>query len=119
MSVNDDKTPMEQAVANWQLYYMLTQELLKFINKQDIDEFLDLAEQRNTIVDRMKALPETEVYRQTDECRDLVEKIKPLDMQVIYKAKSWLNKSKQQNATVRAYDLQSFDPVGNIVNRKY
>ena len=119
MSAKKEKTAMEQAAANWQLYYVLTQELLKFINKQDIDEFLDLAEQRNTIVDRMKALPETELYRQTDECRDLVEKIKPLDMQVIYKAKSWLNKSKQQNATVRAYDLQSFDPVGNIVNRKY
>ena len=119
MSAKKEKTAMEQATANWQLYYVLTQELLKFINKQDIDEFLDLAEQRNTIVDRMKALPETEVYRQTDECRNLVEKIKPLDMQVIYKAKSWLNKSKQQNATVRAYDLQSFDPVGNIVNRKY
>ena len=119
MSAKKEKTAMEQAAANWQLYYVLTQELLKFINKQDIDEFLDLAEQRNTIVDRMKALPETELYRQTDECRDLVEKIKPLDMQVIYKAKSWLNKSKQKNATVRAYDLQSFDPVGNIVNRKY
>ena len=25
----------------WDTYYMLTQELLKFINKQDIDEFLD------------------------------------------------------------------------------
>ena len=119
MSANDGKTPMEQAVANWQLYYMLTQELLKFINKQDIDEFLELAEQRNTIVDRMKALPETEIYRQTDECRELVKKIKPLDMQIIYKAKSWLNKSKHQNATVRAYDLQAINPVGNIVNRKY
>lgn len=119
MSVKDEKTPMEQAVANWQLYYMLTQELLKFINKQDIEEFLELVGQRNTIVDRMKALPETEIYRQTDECRELVNKIKPLDMQIIYKAKSWLNKSKHQNATVRAYDLQSFDPVGHIVNRKY
>ena len=119
MSAKKEQTAMEQAAANWQLYYVLTQELLKFINKQDIDEFLDLAEQRNTIVSRMKALPETEIYRQTAECQTLVEQIKPLDMQVIYKAKSWLNKSKQQNATVRAYDLQTFDPVGNIVNRKY
>lgn len=119
MSANDEKTSMEQAVANWQLYYMLTQELLKFINKQDIDEFLDLVGQRNIIVDRMKALPETEIYRRTDECKELVKKIKPLDMQIIYKAKSWLNKSKHQNATVRSYDLQAINPVGNIVNRKY
>ena len=44
MSAKKEKTAMEQAAANWQLYYVLTQELLKFINKQDIDEFLDLAE---------------------------------------------------------------------------
>lgn len=40
-------------------------------------------------------------------------------MQLIYKAKAWLNKSRRQNATVHAYDLQTFDPVGNILNRKY
>ena len=115
----DDAAAMEQAKANWQLYLTLSQELLKFIDRNDIDEFLELERQRSIVVDRMKAMPETEVFRQTRECRELVAKIKPLDMQIIYKAKSWLNKSKQQNATVRAYDLQSFDPVGNIVNRKY
>ena len=117
--MSDERASLEQARLNWRLYLTLTQELLKFINQADIDEFLDLVRQRNIVVDRMKALPETEVYRQTEECTALVEQIKPLDMQVIYKAKSWLNKSRQQNATVRAYDLQSFDPVGNIVNRKY
>ena len=117
--MSDEHASLEQARINWQLYLTLTQELLKFINQADIDEFLDLVRQRNIVVDRMKALPETEAYRQTEECKALVEQIKPLDMQVIYKAKSWLNKSKHQNAAVRSYDLQSFDPVGNIVNRKY
>ena len=117
--MSDKHIPMEQAKANWQLYLTLTRELLKFINQADIEEFLDLVYQRNIVVDRMKALPETEVYRQTKECQALVEQIKPIDMQVIYKAKSWLNKSRHQNATVRAYDLQSFNPVGNILNRKY
>ena len=116
MSANE---AMEQAKANWEMYYTLSQELLKFIDKQDIDAFTELTRQRDVIVERMKALPETEVYRKTDECRALVEKIKPLDMQIIYKAKSWLNKSKRQNATVHAYDLQSINPVGNILNRKY
>lgn len=119
MSVKKGRTPMEQAADNWQLYYVLTQELLKFIDKQDIDEFLGLVGQRNIVIDRMKALPETELYRQTEACKTLVEKIRPLDLQIIYKAKSWLNRSRHQNATVRAYDLQSFNPVGNILNRKY
>ena len=117
--MTDEHVSLEQARTNWQLYLTLTQELLKFINQADIDEFLDLVRQRNFVVDRMKALPETEAYRQTEECKALVEQIKPLDMQVIYKAKSWLNKSRHQNATVRAYDLQSLNPVGNILNGKY
>lgn len=111
--------PMEQAKANWRLYYTLTQELLKFIDNDDVDQFLDLEQQRGDLVDRMKALPETEVYRKTPECQELVQKIKPLDMQVIYKAKAWLNRSRQQNATVHAYDIQKMNTLGNIFNKKY
>ena len=113
------KSAMEQAKANWEMYYTLSQELLKFIDKQDIDEFVELTQQREAVVTRMKALPETEAYRKTAECQALIEQIKPLDMQIIYKAKSWLNKSKRQNATVHAYDLQEINPLGNILNKKY
>ena len=118
MSVKE-KTPMEQAKANFDMYYLLTQELLKFIDKNDIDQFLELERQRGTVVERMQALPETEIYRKTEECQALVAKIKPLDMQIIYKAKAWLNKSRHQNATVHAYDLQGVNTLGNILNKKY
>lgn len=114
-----DEATLEQAQKYWEQYYVLTQELLKFIERQDIEEFLELERQRNIVVERMKALPETEVFRKTEACQELVAKIKPLDMQVIYKAKAWLNRSKRQNATVHAYDLQSLNPVGNILNKKY
>ena len=103
----------------WQLYRTLSEELLKFITKEDIDEFLSLAEQRGKLVDRMKANPATETYRKTPECEALVNEIHPLDMQLIYKAKSWLNKSRRKNAAVHAYDLQSLNPVGNIFNKRY
>ena len=108
----------EQVRTLWEKYYMLTTELLKFIAAQDVDEFLELVDQRRRMLEMIQSADD-KAYEQTEECQKLFEKIRPLDMQVIYKAKSWLNKSKQQNATVRAYDLQSFDPVGNIVNRKY
>ena len=110
---------MEQAKANWNMYYVLTQELLKFIDKQDIDQFLEIEKQRYTIVERMQALPETEDYRKTEECQALIAKIKPLDMQIIYKAKAWLNKSRQQNASVHAYDLQGINNLGIMLNKKY
>jgi len=110
---------LEQAIANWELYLTLSQELLKFINKQDIEEFLELGRQREILVERMKALPATEIFRKTPACQALIEEIKPLDMQIIYKAKAWLNKSRRQNATVHAYDLRDLNPVGNILNKKY
>lgn len=121
MSAKESKgtTPLEQAKSNWEMYYVLTQEMLKFIDKQDIDQFLELEKQRYTVVERMQALPETELYRKTEECQALVAKIKPLDMQIIYKAKAWLNKSRQQNASVHAYDLQGINNLGNILNKKY
>ena len=50
----------------WDTYYMLTQELLKFINKQDIDEFLELVRQRTVIFDRLQAMPDKS-YQQTKE----------------------------------------------------
>ena len=107
------------AKEDFKLYLMLSKELLKFITKEDIDEFLSLAEQRGKLVDRMKANPATETYRKTPECEALVNEIHPLDMQLIYKAKSWLNKSRRKNAAVHAYDLQSLNPVGNIFNKRY
>ncbi len=114
-----EKTPLEQAKAHFNMYYLLSQELLKFIDQNDIDQFLELEKQRGTVVERMQAIPETEVYRKTEECQALVAKIKPLDMQIIYKAKAWLNKSRHQNATVHAYDLQGVNTLGNILNKKY
>jgi hypothetical protein len=118
MSAKTDLTSLEQAKDNWNMYYVLTQELLKFIDKQDIDQFLEIEKQRYTIVERMQALPETEDYRKTEECQALVAKIKPLDMQIIYKAKAWLNKSRHQNVTVHAYDLKGMNMLGNILNKK-
>ena len=102
----------------WDTYYMITQELLKFINKQDIDEFLELVRQRTVIFDRLQAMPDKS-YHQTKEYHELVEKIKPLDMQIIYKAKSWLNKSKRQNVAVKSYDLVGMNPLGHRFNKKY
>ena len=107
------------AKRDFELYHTLSEELLKFIGKEDIDEFLSLAEQRGRLVDRMKANPATETYRQTPECQALIDEIHPLDMQLIYKAKAWLNKSRRKNAAVHAYDLQTLNPVGNLFNRKY
>ena len=109
------------AEENFRLYLRLSEELLKFISQAepDIDEFLDLVAQRGRLIDRMKQDPETEPFRQTEACRALVAKIKPLDMQIGYKARAWLNKSRRRTASVHAYDLRGIQPAGRIFNKKY
>ena len=108
----------DEARSLWQKYYVLSQELLKFMKQENVDEFLELVDQRTQLLDELEALPDTE-YRETAECQALFEKIRPLDMQIIYKAKSWLNKSKRQNVAVKSYDLMGMNPLGHRFNKKY
>ena len=112
----------KQAKLLWNKYFLLTQELLKFIDKQDIDTFVDIVSQRDQLIEKMKSLPKND-FRETDECKNLIENIKPLDMQIMYKARTWLNKSRRQNSAVKSYDLTgvagNLGTSGRIFNRKY
>ncbi|MBR2180149.1 MAG: flagellar protein FliT [Selenomonadaceae bacterium] len=121
-TVANDEEVLQQASTLWNKYLTLTHELLKFISKNDVDTFFELVNQRDKLIEMMKALPENN-FRETDECKAMIEQIKPLDMQIMYKARAWLNKSRRQNNTVRAYDLTgtagTFGGRGTIFNRKY
>lgn len=113
---------LQQAKSLWHKYLVLTKELLKFISKNDVDTFFDLVSQRDKLIELMKALPENN-FRETDECKAIIEQIKPMDMQIMYKARAWLNKSRRQNSAVKSYDLTGsvgvFSGRGTIFNRKY
>ena len=103
----------------WQRYLVLTKELMKFIDKQDIDTFMDIVPQRGTLIEQMKALPAND-FRQREECRQMVEEIKSMDQQIMYKARAWLNRSRRQNQTVQAYRLSpAVQSAGMIFNKKY
>ena len=109
-----------QARTLWQKYLLLTKELLKFIDKQDIDTFLELIPQRTGLIEKLEALPSKD-YRQLEEFKKIAEEIKPLDKEIMYKARAWLNKSRRQNSMVRSYDLGS-SMIGRTsvaFNRKY
>ena len=104
----------------WGKYLFLTQELLKFINQQDIDIFNELVPQRSKLIEMLEALPSHE-YRKLDEFKEIAEKIKPMDREIMYKARAWLNKSRRQNSVVRSYDLTN-GLIGNqsvSFNRRY
>lgn len=119
--MHDNEEVIGQARNLWKKYVVLTKEMLKFIDKKDVDTFLTLVPQRSQLIEMMKALPPND-FRQTDECKEMIETIKPLDMQIMYKARAWLNKSRRQTSTVKSYDLTSAygsSSSGRIFNRKY
>lgn len=102
----------------WDKCLDVTREMLKFINQEDIDTFLELVDQREKIINMMKAIPEPS-FRYTSECDAIRNQIKPLDMQIGYKARSWLNKSRRNNTVVRSYDAAGFLPAGQMFNQEW
>lgn len=104
----------------WQTYLSLTKELLKFINRQDIDTFLELVSQRSQLIEKLEALPSKD-YLKLDEFKAIAEIIKPMDKEIMYKARAWLTKSRRQNSVVRSYDLGNsmLGRTSVAFNRKY
>ena len=102
----------------WEKYLELTKELLKFIDQEEIDTFLDLIDQRQQLMEMLQGLP-TKEYAHSPEGTALRKEIEPMDMQIMYKARSWLNKSRSTNATVKGYDVTGHEAAGNMFRREY
>ena len=110
---------LEQAQNLWQKYFALTKELLKFSDQKDQPLFMELVEQRGQLIEKIKALPPND-YRESEECRAMIAQMIPMDKQIIYRARAWLNKSRRQNSTVRSYDVSSsLGTRGTVYNRQY
>lgn len=118
-STVDKEDTLKQARTLWQKYFALTKELLKFSDQKDSELFMELVDQRDRLIEKMKALPKND-YRESEECKKMIEQIIPMDKQIIYRAKAWLNKSRRQNSAVRSYDLiESAGLRGTVFNRQY
>lgn len=111
---------IEKAKILWEKYLTLTQELLKFINQQDVETFLSLVPQRDQLIELMEKLP-SKNYLQREDFKEIGKKIIPMDREIMYKARAWLNKSRRQNSAVRAYDLtnSALGTQGVAFNRTY
>ena len=100
-----DEEILQEALRLWKRYLSLSKELLKFIDKEDMDTFMMVVRDRGKLVEEIKQLPSAE-YRKSDEFKQLGEQIIPLDREVMYKARGWLTKARRQNSVVRSYDLE-------------
>ena len=108
----------EEARSLWEKYRVLTHELMKFIDEEEVDTFLDLVDQRGQIIEMLQALP-ADPYRGSVDFAALDAELRPLEMQIQYKARAWLNRSRRQNAAVHSYDLTGANPLGSHLNRRY
>lgn len=116
---SESEAVLERARMLWQKYFALTKELLKFSDQKDNELFTELVDQRSQLIEMIKSLPENN-YRESAECRAMIEQIIPMDKQIIYRARAWLNKSRRQNSTVRSYDVSSsLGTRGSVFNRQY
>lgn len=104
----------------WERYYGATEEMLKYIKEEDVETFLSLVDQRQQLMEMLQAIPKIQhVFGASAEGAELREKIKALDMQTMYKARTWLNKSRRNNMTVKSYDITGYEMAGNVFNKEY
>ena len=113
-----DEKPRFSEKELWEKYLDLTRDLLKFIDQEEIDTFLELVDQRQQLMEMLQTLPSHEFAR-SPEGVTLRKQIQPMDMQIMHKARSWLNKSRRNNVTVKSYDMTGFVAAGNMFNREY
>lgn len=86
----------------WNRYLVLTGEMKKFINQDDVDMFLKLLEQRNVLHNQLQEMGIGE-FERSPEGKSLGSKIKIINADIQYKAQIWLNQAKGQERKVNAY----------------
>lgn len=107
-SVGDlEKTSQEL----WNDYHFLTKEMAKFLDKQDIDFFLELMEQRGTLETIIEATKD-EGFRLSMPGRELLQSIQRTNQHVKCKLQYLLNDSRNQQQISRAYDNLEKSSVG-------
>ena len=102
----------------WQKFFVLSKEMLKFLEREEIDLFLSLMEQRGQIQEMLAALGPSS-WTKSLAGQNLYQQLMPVDRQIHYKARQWLNKSKKSQQAVSAYDKMSASAAGSIFNRQF
>ena len=107
----------EQARELWTKFYVISQEMLKYIEQDDVELFLQLLDQRLQVQSLLDGLGKT-AWVKTGEGQELYQRLMPLDRQIHYQARLWLNKVKQNRKASNAYELMAGPSIGQILNQK-
>lgn len=104
-----------RAAALWHKYEVITQAMLKFMQAENIAEFTALVDQRGRLQQQLEALG-TCSYPHTEPGQALYQRLQPLDMQIRYQAKRWLNQNRHRSEVVDGYG-QPAGFIGHVFNR--
>lgn len=100
----------------WQDYHFLTQEMSKFLLRNDIDLFFELMNQREKLQAELDSCEDD--YKRTVEGKSLLEAIRMTNQGIGHRLQLLLNQAKQQETVSNAYDGYGERPVGNRLDRR-
>lgn len=100
----------------WQDYYFLTQEMSKFLLRNDIDLFFELMNQRERLQADIDDCEDD--FKRTAEGKSLLEAVRLTNQGIGHRLQFLLNQAKQQETVSNAYDGYGERPVGNRLDRR-
>jgi hypothetical protein len=101
----------------WQKFAMLTDEMKKFIDKNDIDQFLELNAQRDQF-EKMIIKQKDATFIQSEEGQVLLRRLIAVQKEIHNTGQKWLNDSRMNRNVSRSYESLGFSLSGMQVDGK-
>lgn len=104
----------------WRDYWVLTQEMAKFLEREDLDMFNNIIDQRGKLQERIEEA-NAEEFLQTPEGQLLGRQIRQKDQEITTRLQLLLNREKQQHSLNQAYEniqRQTAPRVGGFMDRQ-
>lgn len=102
----------------WGKFLVITQEMLKFIEKKDIDMFLSLLDQRLKLQGKIEKLKDKS-YHLTPAGKQVIQQINTLNEKIQVLVQKWVNNSRQQQHIAKAYDNYGINVFARQFNKDY
>lgn len=106
----------EALQAKWQDYLFLTEEMKKFLQKNDIDMFLSLLDQREAIQKELQGVQEDHPFYVSDKGKGLLQHIQQVNQTMMMSFQMVFNGLRKRENISNAYEgMASF--TGTFLNR--
>jgi len=102
--------------AKWQDYLFLTEEMKKFLQKNDLDMFLSLLDQREAIQKEIQTIQEDHFFYSSDEGRTLLCNIQQVNRAMMMAFQVVFNGLRNRENISQAYEGMASFP-GTFLNR--